>query len=179
MLFPHLAGLRVERVFTRGRSVRIAVGSEAGKAACPGCGVFSARVHSRYERRLADVAVGGQELMIQLKARRFLCESSSCPRKTFAERFPELAVPYGRRRLLLRRTLETIALALGTGASLKGGTPVAAVTGWPVGQYRRNIGVCQWCHPLGSVRCECATWSVPSSASWMSTSDGRRARWWA
>jgi transposase len=51
--------------------------------------------------------------MIHLKARRFLCESSSCPRRTFAERFPELAVPYGRRTLLLRRTLETMALALG------------------------------------------------------------------
>jgi transposase len=97
MLFPHLAGLRVERVFTRGPSVRIEVTSEAGKAACPDCGVFSTRVHSRYERRLADMAVGGQELMVHLRARRFLCESSSCPRKTFAERFPELAVPYGRR----------------------------------------------------------------------------------
>ena len=86
---------------------------EVSKAVCPDCGVLSARVHSRYERRLADVAVGGQELMIHLKARRFLCESSSCPRKTFAERFPELAVPYGRRTLLPRRTLETIALALG------------------------------------------------------------------
>jgi hypothetical protein len=51
--------------------------------------------------------------MIHLKTRRFLCESSSCPRKILAERFPELAVPYGRRTLLLRRTLETMALALG------------------------------------------------------------------
>jgi transposase len=113
VLFPHFAGLWVERVFTRGRSVRIAVAAEVGKAACLDCGVFSARVHSRYQRRLADVAVGGQELRIHLKARRFLSESSSCPRKTFAERFPELAVPYGRRTLLLRRTLETMALALG------------------------------------------------------------------
>jgi hypothetical protein len=113
VLFPHLAGLRVERVFTRGRSVRIAVASEAGKAACPDCGVYSARVHSRYERRLSDMAVGGQDLMIHLRARRFMCDSSSCSRKTFAERFPELVVPYGRRTLLLRRTLEMMALALG------------------------------------------------------------------
>jgi transposase len=112
-LFPHLAGLRVERVFTRGRPVRITVASEAGKAACPDCGVYSARVHSRYERRLSDMAVGGQDLMIHLRARRFMCDSSSCSRKTFAERFPELVVPYGRRTLLLRRTLEMMALALG------------------------------------------------------------------
>jgi transposase len=113
VLFPHLAGLRVERVFTRGRSVRLAVISEAGKATCPDCGVFSARVHSRYERRLADMAVGGQDLMIHLRVRRFMCDSSACSRKTFAERFPELVVPYARRTLLLRRTLETMALALG------------------------------------------------------------------
>jgi hypothetical protein len=35
--------------------------------------LFSARVHSYYQRRLAHMAVGGQELMIHLKARRFLC----------------------------------------------------------------------------------------------------------
>lgn len=62
---------------------------------------------------MADKAVGGQELTIHLKVRRFLCDNSSCPRKTFAERFPELVVPYGRRTLLLRRTLKTVALALG------------------------------------------------------------------
>lgn len=100
-------------MFIRGESVRIEAAAEGGKAACPDCGVFSARVHSRYERRLADTAVGGQELTIHLKARRFLCGNSSCSRKTFAERFPELVVPYGRRTLLLRRTLEKVALALG------------------------------------------------------------------
>ncbi|WP_445189202.1 hypothetical protein ACTXG6_19315 [Pseudonocardia sp. Cha107L01] len=59
------------------------------------------------------MAVGGQDLTIHLRARRFLCDSSTCSRKTFAERFPELVAPYGRRTLLLRQTLETIALALG------------------------------------------------------------------
>ncbi|MFB7499326.1 transposase family protein [Streptomyces sp. NPDC056161] len=28
--------------------------------ACPGCGRESARVHSRYSRTLADIAVGGR-----------------------------------------------------------------------------------------------------------------------
>ncbi|WP_445183432.1 ISL3 family transposase [Pseudonocardia sp. Cha107L01] len=101
--------------------MRIEVTSEAGKAACPDCGVFSTRVHSRYERPLADMAVGGQDLMIHLKARRFLCDSSACSRKTFAERFIELVAPYGRRTLLPRRTLETMALALG-------GRPAARLT---------------------------------------------------
>jgi transposase len=113
VLFPHLAGLRVEKVFTRGRSVRIAVTSEVAEAACPGCGVYTARIHSRYERRLADMAVSGQALTIHLKAHRFRCDNAACARKTFAERFPDLVVPYGRRTLLMRRVLERIALTLG------------------------------------------------------------------
>lgn len=62
---------------------------------------------------MARTAVGGQELTIHLKARRLLCDNSSCSRKTFSERFPGLVVPYGRRTLLLRRTLERFALAVG------------------------------------------------------------------
>ena len=34
---------------------------------------MSRRVHSRYERRLLDTAVGGCEVVICLEVRRFLC----------------------------------------------------------------------------------------------------------
>lgn len=113
VLFPHFMGLRVGRVLSRGVAVRFEVAAEVGEAECPDCGVVSARVHSRYGRRLADAAVGGQELEVQLRVRRFFCDSSWCARTTFAERFPSLTVPYGRRTLLLGRMLETLALALG------------------------------------------------------------------
>ena len=43
----------------------------AVEAACPGCGVVSRRVHSRYQRRLADTASGGQEVLICLQGSRF------------------------------------------------------------------------------------------------------------
>ncbi|WP_257035585.1 transposase family protein [Streptomyces sp. 1222.2] len=35
------------------------------RAACPACGTLSARVHSRYVRRLADSAVGGRPVLIE------------------------------------------------------------------------------------------------------------------
>lgn len=60
---------------------------------------------------MAELAVSDQDLVIHLWARPFFCDSLGCARKTFAERFPELIVPYGR-RILPRHTLETIALAL-------------------------------------------------------------------
>jgi transposase len=47
----------------------------ACEAACTGCGVVSRRVHSRYRRQLADTASGGQEVLIDLQARRFFCKN--------------------------------------------------------------------------------------------------------
>ncbi|MER8161203.1 transposase family protein [Streptomyces sp. NPDC094472] len=37
---------------------------------CPDCGRVSVRVHSRYRRRLADVAVGGRSVVIHRAATR-------------------------------------------------------------------------------------------------------------
>ena len=38
----------------------------------------SARVHSRYARRLADTAAGGQEVAVLLRVRRFFCGNDGC-----------------------------------------------------------------------------------------------------
>ena len=100
-------------MFSRGPSVRIEASAKADKAVCPDCGVPSARVHSRYQRRLCDAAAGGQEVLVELRVRRFFCDSSCCERKTFAEQVPGMTVAYARRTPLLRAMLERIALALG------------------------------------------------------------------
>jgi hypothetical protein len=36
-------------------------------------------VHSRYERRLLDTAIGGCEVTVCLTVRRFLCQAGGCP----------------------------------------------------------------------------------------------------
>ena len=82
-------------------------------AACPGCGVVSRRVHSRYQRRLADTASGCQEVLICLQARRFFCSNDACAKATFAEQVPGLTTRYGRRTCGPEGTLQVIALALG------------------------------------------------------------------
>ncbi|MGW3352891.1 transposase family protein [Nonomuraea rubra] len=41
------------------------------EAACPACETPSRRVHSHYERRLSDTAVGGQGVLIHLRVHRF------------------------------------------------------------------------------------------------------------
>jgi len=94
----------------------------AGEAACTGCGVVSRRVHSSYRRQLADTASGGQEVLIDLQARRFSCGNPGCAKATFAEQVPGLTTRYGRRTCGLQAVLLAVALALGgrAGARLTG-----------------------------------------------------------
>ncbi|MEO3788465.1 ISL3 family transposase [Actinocorallia sp. B10E7] len=70
-------------------------------------------MHSRYERRLCDTATGGQETVIHLEVRRFLCRAEACPKRTFVEQVPGLTSRYGRRSVGLRTVLGEVASALG------------------------------------------------------------------
>ena len=63
-------------------------------SSCPNCGTPSARIHSRYLRRLADLPMSGLRVGLVLLARRFRCEHAACVRKIFAERFdPAVLAP--------------------------------------------------------------------------------------
>ncbi|MEV4751695.1 ISL3 family transposase [Streptosporangium sp. NPDC049248] len=95
-----------------GSVVRIAAKTRGGPSPCPGCGSVSERLHSRYRRRLADVAVGGRRVEIMLSVRRLVCGDTGCTKRTFAEQVAGLTVRYGRRTPLLRVMLEKIAVAL-------------------------------------------------------------------
>lgn len=122
VLFPHLARVCVDQVTRCGTSVRIIARTTTREAGCPECGTRSRRRHSRYERRLADTAVGRQEVLIHLRVHRFRCGNDACARQTFAEQVPGLTVRYGRRSSGAGEALQAIALALGgrAGARLAG-----------------------------------------------------------
>ncbi|MEU0878358.1 transposase family protein [Lentzea sp. NPDC005914] len=122
VVFPQLLGVRIERVFTAGRSVRIQASTQDQDVACPACGFVARRVHSRYERRLSDLMVGGRETLIQLRVRRLFCGNQDCSRATFVEQVAGLTTKYGRRSVGLGEALRRIALALGGRA----GTRLAA-----------------------------------------------------
>ncbi|MFJ9448614.1 ISL3 family transposase [Kitasatospora sp. NPDC101235] len=96
-----------------GRSVRVHARGRTPGASCTGCGTWSDRVHSGYERRISDTAVSGQELVLHLRVRRFFCDSAECGKWTFAEQVPGLTFRYGRCTVSLRKVRETVALALG------------------------------------------------------------------
>ncbi|MGN5376979.1 ISL3 family transposase [Streptomyces lasalocidi] len=82
------------------------------RAACPACGTLTARVHSRYVRRLADSAVGGHPVLIELQVRRFCCGERACEQATFAEQVDGLTFRHGRRSAGLQAVLECVAVML-------------------------------------------------------------------
>ncbi|TGB13762.1 ISL3 family transposase [Streptomyces sp. MZ04] len=112
VLFPYLSSVLVERVSLAGETVHIRARTRDHSVSCPDCATASRRVHSTYERRLADGPVGGQPVLIRLTVRRLYCENAQCPRRTFVEQVDGLTVRYGRRTLVWCRGLEAVAVAL-------------------------------------------------------------------
>ncbi|MGW3985125.1 transposase family protein [Streptomyces mirabilis] len=104
--------MRVERVWVACGVVRIAACTRELTVACPDCGRGSARVHSRYDRTLADVAAGGRPVLIGLPVRRLFCDSLGCGRRTFAEQVEGLTVRHQRRSALLQHLVEMAGVLL-------------------------------------------------------------------
>ncbi|MFD3504409.1 transposase family protein [Streptomyces sp. NPDC058676] len=65
VLFAQVDGLVIEEVELGEGRVRVVARAVAAQAVCPHCGEVSGRVHSGYERRLADMAVGGRPVVIR------------------------------------------------------------------------------------------------------------------
>jgi transposase len=122
-----LASVAVERIERRGNRVIIRGHTIDTDAVCPRCDSRAERVHSRYERRVDDAAIGGRPTLIRLRVRRFFCDNENCATRTFAEQVSELTVPYARRSPMLRGVLEAMGLALAGRA----GARLAEVLGLP------------------------------------------------
>jgi transposase len=112
ILLPHLAGVIVEGTELAAAWLCIWARARAEQAACPACGCFSGRVHSRYGRRLADAAIGGRRVVIRLAVRRLFCGNPACPHVTFAEQVEGLTSRYARRTPALAAMLGAVAVAL-------------------------------------------------------------------
>src|SRR5262249_32129225 len=105
VLSPAPATLQVEAVSLAGEILHVVVCTLAVVASLPSCGARSRRVHSRYTRTLADLPCCGVQVQLTLQVRRFFCDQTNCPQRTFAERLPEVAPPYARRTTRLRTSL--------------------------------------------------------------------------
>ncbi|MEU0940787.1 transposase family protein [Embleya sp. NPDC005971] len=67
LVWPDVEGLEVDAVETVDDVVRIDVHSRQPLIACPACGSEASRVHSSYERRVADRPLGGRRVVLRLR----------------------------------------------------------------------------------------------------------------
>lgn len=109
-----LAGLSVENVALDGDGVLVSARSTPASASCPSCGRCARRVHSRYQRRLADLPAHGRRVEMVVTIRRLYCADAACERRIFAERLdPGAAAVHSRRTERLDGIVHQLGIALG------------------------------------------------------------------
>jgi transposase len=94
-------------------TVCVALASSRTAVPCSACGALARRVHSRYQRTLADLPWQGLAVRLRLETRRFFCAEVRCERRIFAEPFPGLAPTRSRRSSRLTALYRAVGLALG------------------------------------------------------------------
>jgi transposase len=112
-LSPCPAEVQVERLIAKADHIVLVVRAVRRAVACPGCAQPSSRIHSYYERRLADLPWNGVAVEIRLQTRRFFCDGEDCAYRIFTERLLETTATYARRTLRMEQALRWLALALG------------------------------------------------------------------
>ncbi|MFF9220767.1 transposase family protein [Streptomyces viridosporus] len=112
-LLPHLADVEVVSLDDSGPTVVVRARTRSQvPVTCTGCGTPSGWCHSRYDRQLNDMSLGGRAVRIELSVRRLYCENADCGKVTFAEQVPGLTVRYQRRTPLLQHLVEAAGVLL-------------------------------------------------------------------
>ncbi|HUY75928.1 MAG TPA: ISL3 family transposase [Ktedonobacterales bacterium] len=112
-LLPYPKHVVMRELIDDGDGIRAVVATTATEASCPVCGSRAIRVHSRYRRQVADLPWHGVPFRLELHLRRFFCDQSTCARRIFAERLPEIVAPYARRTVALADVFTLMGFALG------------------------------------------------------------------
>jgi transposase len=112
-LLPDPASLHLECLSSTRDTVLLMLSVKSPDAECPRCHTLSRRVHSRYQRTLADLPWNGVLVTLHVTVRRFICTRKDCPQRIFAERLPTCAPTRARRTARLTSTMELIGFELG------------------------------------------------------------------
>jgi transposase len=89
--------LIVKHIVVEPEKISLMVEITTCKAICPICQAESREIHSSYMRFPIDLAWADRAVIFNLKVKRFFCRNQDCPKRTFAERFPGIVLPYARR----------------------------------------------------------------------------------
>ena len=88
--------LLIEKITFENGQLQLAVKTQRSTAICPVCTNPSQAIHSTYQRNPRDLPWGTLPVVLHLSVKRFFCQNPSCPKQTFAERFPDLVGWYAR-----------------------------------------------------------------------------------
>lgn len=104
-------GYAVHSLAADRQQIIILIASTAASALCPGCGTRSSRLHSNYQRMVADVPCAGRQILFQVPTHKWRCLNSPCARRVFAERLGPFIPVSARMTTRLRQVLEQLGLA--------------------------------------------------------------------
>jgi transposase len=111
--------VHLDKVTVEQDTVRLELTATAPHARCPWCAVSSSSIHSRYRRHLTDLPWAVRLVRIQLTVRKFVCRNTTCTRRIFTERLPDLVAPSARKTDRLIAILRAIGVALGGNAGAR------------------------------------------------------------
>ncbi len=165
------AGFAMVAASSDGDRTTVKVRSISRSSCCPTCGTDSHRVHSRYQRRVADLPLAGRSVRLIAEVCRFRCAATQCGQQIFTEQFATgVLAPWARRTGRLDGLVHHLGLALGgrPAASLAKRLmlPVSNDTllrvvrrrGCPVKPAPTVIGIDDWAwrrnHRYGTIICD-------------------------
>jgi len=109
LLLPDSKQLELENWYLEDQILKFQISATQSNAACPDCQSLSTRVHSRYQRTLADLRCVSFRFQLHWTVRRFFCDNSACQRVTFVEQIPTVADRYARKTRRLKEQQSRIA----------------------------------------------------------------------
>jgi transposase len=120
-LLPDATTLRIEACDINDATVQItlSVRSTLATVPCPLCMNPAQRIHSYYERTLADLPWSAYRVCLRLRVRKWFCGNCACRRRIFTKRLPTIAAPWAWRTLRLAQRLVALGVALGGTAGVR------------------------------------------------------------
>lgn len=120
-LLPDTKNLQLENwlINEAQATITLIIASVQAVTQCPICTSQTHRIHSHYERTLADLSWADYRITLQMRVRKFFCLNANCKRRIFTERLTNVTAPWARRTLRLAQQFTTIGLALGGAAGVR------------------------------------------------------------
>jgi transposase len=132
LLIPPSAPLQIMSAILTSQGVQIDLTTTTTTVPCSTCQIDSQRIHSYYERTLADLPLTQLPVRLQFHVRRFFCDNPACSHQTFSETVPGMVVPFARRTVRVAAEQRQLGIDVGeeVGARIakRQGMPVSADT---------------------------------------------------